>query len=167
MSVYDDKIIIWNPGKLPTEINIDAIKLKHPSIPRNKVIADIFFKAGFIEAWGRGIQKIIDGFVSSGHPEPQFDELAGGLKVTLFKRVEKSVDKGVKKSVDKIILLIKKNPQITQIELAEITGLSRRGVEKNIAKLKELGKLKRIGPAKGGHWEVINIQSQNTGDSEK
>jgi len=70
------------------------------------------------------------------------------MQVTLLKSVEKSVEK--------IILLIKDKPTITQLELADATGLSRRGVEKNIAKLKETGKLKRIGPAKGGHWEVIN-----------
>lgn len=154
LSVYNDKIILWNPGKLPAEIAVDDLKRKHPSIPRNKYIADIFFKAGYIEAWGRGIQKIIGGFIKAGHPEPTFEELAGGMQVTLYKGVEKDVEKSVEKSVEKIVLLIENNPKITQMELAEATGLSRRGVEKNITKLKKEGRIIRIGPAKGGLWQV-------------
>ncbi len=157
LSVYDDKIILWNPGKLPEEIAIEDLKRKHPSIPRNKYIADVFFKAGYIETWGRGIQKIISGFIKAGHPEPTFEELAGGLQVTLNKSVEKNVEKSVEKSVEKIVRLIDNNPTITQLELAEATGLSRRGIEKNISKLKEIGLLKRIGPAKGGHWKITKL----------
>jgi len=61
----------------------------------------------------------------------------------------------VEKTVEKILEAIKKNPKITQNEFVEITGLTRRGIEWNLAKLKEKGIIKRIGPAKGGHWEVI------------
>jgi len=61
----------------------------------------------------------------------------------------------VEKTVEKIILAMKKNPKITQKELETITGLKRRGIEWNIKKLKEEGIIKRVGPAKGGHWEVI------------
>ncbi len=61
----------------------------------------------------------------------------------------------MEKTVEKILEAIKKNPKITQNEFVEITGLTRRGIEWNLAKLKEKGIIKRIGPAKGGHWEVI------------
>jgi ATP-dependent DNA helicase RecG len=40
--------------------------------------------------------------------------------------------------------------------MAKEIGISQRKVEENLAKLKILGKLKRIGPAKGGHWEVLD-----------
>ena len=55
----------------------------------------------------------------------------------------------------KIISLIKENPSITIHELADKIGLTVKGVEWNIKKLKEKGKLKRIGPAKGGYWEIV------------
>ncbi len=54
--------------------------------------------------------------------------------------------------MEKILDAIKNNPKITQNELA---GLTRRGIEWNLAKLKEKGIIKRIGPAKGGYWEVV------------
>lgn len=59
------------------------------------------------------------------------------------------------KTVEKIQLLIRQNSRITQQELMKKTGLSRRGVEWNLAKLKEKGLLRRIGPDKGGHWEIV------------
>ena len=57
--------------------------------------------------------------------------------------------------MEKILDAIKNNPKITQNELAEIAGLTRRGIEWNLAKLKEKGIIKRIGPVKGGYWEVV------------
>ncbi|MBO7541710.1 MAG: winged helix-turn-helix transcriptional regulator [Bacteroidales bacterium] len=63
--------------------------------------------------------------------------------------------KGVEKSVEKIIRAIKENPQITVKELTTLIGLSRRGVEKNIKNLKQKGIIRRVGPDKGDHWEVI------------
>jgi len=68
--------------------------------------------------------------------------------------VEKIVEKTTRKTVEKILGAIKSNPKITQNELVEITGLTRRGIEWNLAKLKEKGIIKRIGPARGGHWKI-------------
>lgn len=61
----------------------------------------------------------------------------------------------VEKSAEKIIRAMKENPKITVKELTSLVGLSRRGVEKNIKILQEKGLLCRVGPDKGGHWEVI------------
>jgi predicted HTH transcriptional regulator len=56
--------------------------------------------------------------------------------------------------VEKILQAIKINPNVTIKGLQTITGLSRRGVEYQLSKLKEKQKIKRIGPAKGGHWII-------------
>ena len=54
-----------------------------------------------------------------------------------------------------IIEIIKRNPYVTARELVPQVGISHRKIQENIAKLKEYGIIKRIGPAKGGHWEII------------
>lgn len=59
ISVYDEKLLIWNSGELPQNWTIKTLKHKHPSEPFNPAIANVFFLAGFIESWGRGIEKII------------------------------------------------------------------------------------------------------------
>ena len=159
LSVYNDKIILWNPGKLPDEITIDQLMQKHPSIPRNRHIADIFFKAGYIEAWGRGIEKIKHGFQKAGKQEPLFEELGRGFMITLFKDSHEKVVEKVVENISGnqmlIIELLDKNKNITANEIALQIGISHRKVQENMAKLKEIGIIKRIGPAKGGHWQVV------------
>jgi ATP-dependent DNA helicase RecG len=54
-----------------------------------------------------------------------------------------------------IILAIKENNKVTTSDLAEIVGISQRKIKENMAKLKEYGIIERIGPPKGGHWEII------------
>jgi len=59
------------------------------------------------------------------------------------------------KTREKILSILKATPYITINELAEIVGISQKGVEEQIAKYKKEGRIKRMGPNKGGHWEVI------------
>ena len=179
LSVYDDKIILWNSGKLPDDIPIEKLMQKHPSIPRNRHIADIFFKAGYIEAWGRGIDKIKQGFRDAGKPNPLFEELGGGFMITLYKgvsgkevkipevnvtentnskvpdKVPDKVPNNLTENQQKILKLVAQNKTVSMSEIAENIGISKRKVLDNINKLKNRGLLERIGPPKGGHWKII------------
>ena len=103
----------------------------------------------FIEKWGRGINLIL-----SREPDADFREIGTHFIVT-FKRKGKGEEGPSKKTVEKILALIKADPGIIQKEIMQKTELTRRGVEWNLKELKEKGLLRRIGPDKGGHWEVI------------
>lgn len=81
IQIFRDKIDIWNIGTMPETVQIKDLYQRHPSVPRNPKIADIFFKCGFIESWGRGyfkIKSICEEFKAS-LPEPTV--LTGGLSV--------------------------------------------------------------------------------------
>lgn len=56
---------------------------------------------------------------------------------------------------DAMLRLIKENPSITRKELANLLNLTVKGIDWNIKQLKSAGILQRIGPNKGGHWEVV------------
>jgi len=74
------------------------------------------------------------------------------------KVAEKVVEKVVEKLTDNqklIVQLISANQHVTASKLEKEVGISHRKIQENISKLKEKGILKRIGPAKGGHWEVV------------
>lgn len=86
-------------------------------------------------------------------PVPKFEELSGGFSITFYKETKPS--EGLPETVEEILTSMIKNPRITVKQLTEITGLSRRGVEWNIAKLKDKGVIQRIGPTKGGYWQVV------------
>ena len=62
----------------------------------------------------------------------------------------------MEKTVEKILELIRENPAVTQSELVKKTGLSRRGIEWNIAQLKDQGIITREGPDKRGYWKINN-----------
>lgn len=71
---------------------------------------------------------------------------------------QESSQKGTQKAIDssqKILEMMAENAYVTTEEIAKELGISRRAVAKHTAKLKEKGILRRIGPDKGGHWEVV------------
>ena len=82
MRVWDDYVEVWNEGSLPKELTPEALLRHHSSHPRNKNIAYAFFKAGFIESWGRGYKKIREGFEKAGLPMPKIEDVEGGVRVT-------------------------------------------------------------------------------------
>ena len=147
VKVFEKKIRIWNDGQLPNDWTIDNLFLAHPSKPNNPDIANAFFRAGMIESWGRGIEKIIRLCSDSGLSKPVFDIRFGGLQVEFIAESEKTSEK--------IIQLIKIKPFATIAEMAEQIGISERSIERNLQKMQNEHKLERIGPDKGGYWKVI------------
>lgn len=82
MRVWDHRVEIWNDGELPPSITPENIQDSHASYPRNKNLAFAFYKAGFIESWGRGWEKICNGFQAAGLPKPTIESKQGGVLVT-------------------------------------------------------------------------------------
>lgn len=64
-------------------------------------------------------------------------------------------EKGCQKTAERIVVLLLENSMITQSEMAKALGISRQAVQKHLAKLKSVGRVHRVGPDKGGHWEVV------------
>lgn len=90
------------------------------------------------------------------YPQVERVRLAGGLTHSAVgKTVVETVGETRHKVEDKIVALIKARPKITVVELARGTGLSTRGVEWNIRRLKAQGRLRRIGSTKAGRWEIV------------
>ena len=76
-------------------------------------------------------------------------------EVAAGKSNRKTAKKSSQKSSQKILGIMKSMPDVTLAELANATGLSIAGVKKNIRKLKDANLVRRVGPDKGGHWEVV------------
>ncbi|UTB32315.1 MAG: helix-turn-helix domain-containing protein [Methanobacterium sp. ERen5] len=85
LRIFDDRIEIWGCGPLPQPLKIEDLKVEHESIRRNPLIAECFFKMGFIEKWGTGTQRIIESCIEEGLPEPLFEIKSGSLVVTIRK----------------------------------------------------------------------------------
>lgn len=96
---------------------------------------------------------------------PIYKEEMGGMSVYIKRRVsnvnsnevsQKTSQKALQKTSQKIIDMIKENPYISTLEMANTIGIDRRNIARNIKKLQEKGIVKRIGPDKGGYWEIVN-----------
>lgn len=76
-------------------------------------------------------------------------------KSELIEKLVETVGSKLVENPLKIVLLILEDEKITKNRMSEILNISNTAVDKNVFKLKNLGIIKRVGPAKGGHWEVI------------
>jgi ATP-dependent DNA helicase RecG len=165
IAVFRDRLEIRSPGLLYGGLTISRIRKEMVSERRNELIADIFHRVHFIEKWGRGIKLII-----SREPATKFAEIGTHFIVTFRRKgvdgaaetsrktrektSEKTSEKKSEKTSEKILHLIAGNNKITIAELAEVVGVAPRSIERNIQHLQKQGLLRRIGPDKGGHWEV-------------
>ncbi len=167
ISVYEDKLYIANCGQLPQNWTIDNLMSKHASIPYNPNIAHVFYLAGFIESWGRGIEKICSSCRNNGIPQPEYSINPNDIMIkfsapkswntrTIYNKLadEQAIYLDSKSSI--ILDLIKKDPYITSIEIAQQLSISRKTVSQKIKYLKEEGFIKRIGSDRKGYWEIID-----------
>lgn len=185
ISVYEDKLYIANCGRLPENWTLENLMSKHASKPYNPNIAHVLYLAGFIESWGRGIEKICSACRNSGVPEPEYTINPGdimirfsapenwierssnsrenkekeGEKVTI--KVTRKVTINATEKLDQkslqIISLLQKNPESTTTNIAEKMSTSRKTVSIRLKKLCELGIVKRVGAKRNGRWEITRL----------
>lgn len=174
MHVYDSSMEIWNEGELPEGYTQETLFARHSSKPRNHKIANVFFKAGFIDTWGRGFQKIRDGFEADGIPMPKVENFCGGVRVSIertvfvkLSHVGSSVGSDVTSSVTSMspvklterqqdmLELIRKNPFISAQQMSVVLSVVKRTIERDLADLQKKGILIREGNTSAGHWEII------------
>ncbi len=153
--IYDDKINIWNEGTLPEGLTNELLKQQHPSRPRNPIIADVCFKGGYIDAWGRGTLKIIDACKEADLPEPDIRERHGGFSVTLYKDVftEEQLQKvGLNQRQVKAILFLKEKSKITNKDYQTICDTSERTALRDLDELVNKNLIEKVGDKKGTYY---------------
>jgi ATP-dependent DNA helicase RecG len=132
---------------------------------RNHIIADLFAKIHFGEKMGTGFERIREVCKKENAPFPEVEFDENYFYVTFRQSHEylKIAEKGgreatqitTQKTTQKILEAIKENPRITKKELASMIGITENGIKFHINALKKKRLLKRVGPDKGGYWEVL------------
>lgn len=169
ISVYDDRLYIANCGRLPENWTVDNLMSKHASKPYNPSIANVYYLAGFIESWGRGIEKICQACDEDGSPRPEYTINPGDIMIKFTApedRIIRIGSQGVTAKVtakvtvkvtdkeQEVLNLIREDPGYSMDEIAKRLSVSRKTVAARIKLLKEKGILERIGAAKNGHWQI-------------
>lgn len=165
ISIYEDRLYIANCGCLPENWTQENLMQKHASRPYNPNIAHVLYLAGFIESWGRGIEKICSSCEREGLPLPDYTINPGDIMI-LFKapkdRIVHSVTREVTEKVTdqltdtelQILELIEEDPAYTSSVLAEKLSLSRKTIALWLKKLKEKNIIERIGSDRKGYWKI-------------
>lgn len=164
VEVFDDRVEIYNPGGLPKGLTEKDFGRR--SVCRNPRIAGMLLRCNYIEKMGSGIERIREALAKENCPEvriryntmftldfprPTYNKIDLGLAT---KTSEKASEKASEKTSEKILRHIISDKNITIAGLAEVIGVTTRSIERNIQKLQSEGRLRRVGPAKGGCWEV-------------
>ena len=170
IKMFDDRLVFESPGKLPGQVKPNNIR--HTHFSRNPKIAAFLKAYHFVKEFGEGFDRICREQEANGANVPSFRTDEFILKITVSKVAEKvtvnvtekvnatenvidASQKTSQKTSQKIIELIKEDPYISTTKMAEIIGVDRRNIARNIKKLQEQGVVRRVGPDKGGFWEVI------------
>ena len=146
---------LWNNGELTEKLTIEGLKKKHSSYPRNVLIADVFFKAGYIDAWGHGTIKMIEECKKAKLPEPVYEDAFGGMQVTFLKDIyteEYLAKKGLNEKQIKAILYVKKNGSITNSEYRKIFETPDRTTSRDLMTLVSIGVLRKEGDKKSSKY---------------
>jgi ATP-dependent DNA helicase RecG len=149
--VYSDRIKIWNEGQLPENWTVDDLLQEHSSRPYNPDIANAFFRSGYVESWGRGIEKITEQCTAAGLPAPQFSPKGSDFWVTFRKDIynkEELSNRGLNERQVDALLFFKSKGEITSSEYAEKYNVTDRTARTDLTELVEKELLKKQGETK-------------------
>lgn len=169
VAIYDDRLEITSPGKLPMGQTLERMKEGYSQI-RNVALAYAFSYMNLIEHWGSGIPRIIGKVKAAGLREPEFIGGEVDLRVNIYRgqinanSIQTGTD-GVKSGVElaaigaldqsqKLLKIVAENPAATQAQYAEQLGVSKRTVSRIFADLQERGVLEQQGNRRKVKWVI-------------
>ena len=165
LGIYEDRVEICNPGRFPTGVTPENIKTLHSSKPRNLHIAQVMYKAAYLEGWGTGIKRMIDVCKAHNLPEPFYQIWADGTIVLTFlrpKTAKNGEEFGEENQYQElterqriIIRSIFSNGECTAKSLAKSLAMSERTVQREISFLRNNGYITKEGSDTKGLWKVL------------
>ena len=156
--IFDDRIEIISPGHLPNNLTVEKI-LSGISNIRNPILVSYAAK-GLLpyKGLGSGIKRALEDWPNISFTDDRegsmFIATVHRKEIEGLERSEKDSQKSSQKSSQKIIELMQNDPMITIADLALHVGITERAIKKQIEKMKAQGRIRRIGPDKGGHWQT-------------
>ena len=159
ISVYTDKIIIWNEGQLPENWTVKNLLEKYASRPYNPDIENALFRSGYIEPWERGTLKIISECKQAGIPEPVFSYDSSDISVEFRKDIynEKYLQSlNLKDRQVKAVLFTKEKGKLTNSDCQTLNDVSRETATRDLKQLIDKQLIKPSGQKGAGAFYTLN-----------
>lgn len=184
--IFNDRLEIINPGSLYGGLKIDDIKLG-VSRQRNPLMAGFAARTMIYRGLGTGIKRVVR---ENARIDFDNEESANQFKVTVWRTApkdgikegnttqkpsdstqkstqiassdtHKSTQKASDSTQKRILEIIEETPHASRKDIAERIGISEDGVKKQLANLKRMGLIERVGAARGGYWKIIQVRVKN------
>lgn len=164
IGIYDDRVEIWDPGRLPEPLTPAMLRKEHFSIPRNPLIANAFFLIRYIEQWGKGTNKIIEWCKSHGLKEPDFEESGGSFMVRFTapanildlipdKRKLNLKELGLNdRQIEALRMMINEGKVMTNVIYRNLFKVSDRSALRDLNELVDKGLAQREGKRRGAKY---------------
>lgn len=169
--IEDDAMYISNDCVFPSGWTKETLMQRHRSRPYNPAIADVFFRAGYVESWGRGIQKMCESCENYGTALPEYTVHEEDIMVKLTALpISQNAGSNIPKHQgdvlgdvleNKIIAELRKNSRINQKDLADKIQTSIPSIQRAMSRLREKGRIERKGGKRYGYWEIIEEEKKH------
>ena len=175
--LFADRLEVMNSGRLPPALTVEKLRVPHQSLPGNPLLAESMYLLQYIERMGTGTVDMIRRCAEAGLPEPEFEVGAGFLiriwragdrtttgsdgeppenrQITTRKPPEKQGSS--QNLANQILTFLREHPSASRRDIAgALEGTTEWSVRYQLDKLKESGRLRRVGPDRGGRWLVVD-----------
>lgn len=163
--IHEDAVYISNDCVFPVGWTVETLMERHRSQPYNPNIANGFFRAGYVETWGRGIEKICEACKEHGVRLPEYtlhmEDIMIKFTPLMDSRKEKKQTGTLDGTLDgtlsgtleeNILSAIRKNSKVTQSQIALEIDCSERKVKRLMKSMQEKGMIERVGGRRSGEW---------------
>lgn len=163
--IHEDAVYISNDCVFPVGWTVETLMERHRSQPYNPNVANGFFRAGYVETWGRGIEKICEACKEHGVRLPEYtlhmEDIMIKLTPLMDSRKEKKQTVTLDGTLDgtlsgtleeNILSAIRKNSKVTQSQIALEIDCSERKVKRLMKSMQEKGMIERVGGRRSGEW---------------
>lgn len=155
IKVYSDRIRIWNEGQLPENWTVDKLMHEHSSRPYNPDIANAFFRSGYVESWGRGIEIMTEQCSLAKLPPPTITNEGSDFLILFRKDIYNKEDLsrlGLNERQIDALLFFKAKREITTSEYIKKYGVSERTARYDLSNLVERGLVLKEGDKKSARY---------------
>ncbi|MGD0094828.1 MAG: DUF4062 domain-containing protein [Planctomycetota bacterium] len=165
VSVFADRVEVWNPGVLPAPLTVESLRHPHGSIPRNHHLCEALFLAQYIEKFGTGTLMMIRECLAHELPEPAFAQRGGEFTITLWRDSltdEVLAGFGLNGRQLKAIAHLKGTGRITNVVFQKVAGGSPRTALRELSALVDAGILRLVGSGRGSFYVLAGKRAKNT-----
>lgn len=156
VSVFADRVEVWNPGTLPASLTTESLRHPHGSIPRNHRICEVLFLARYIEKYGTGTLMMIRESLAHNLPEPDFAQRGGEFTVALWRdwlTTEVLAKLDLNNRQIRAVAFLKSSARITNADYQTVTGATRPTAKRDLEDLVKKRVVAPMGGGRGSYYE--------------